>query len=184
MLTITVPEMEFMDNRTDEIIKCKRTTLNLEHSLVSLSKWEARWKKPFLRKGEDLTREEILDYIRCMTITQNVPDVVYIAISYNQAIINQITDYINDPMTATTISNNGKGSTAFRRVTTSEVIYSWMIQYNIPVEFQKWHLNRLLTLIQVCNANNSAPQKMSKREVAKQQAQLNAERRRKFNTKG
>lgn len=183
MLTITVPEMEFLENDTGRIIKCKRTTLNLEHSLVSLSKWEARWKKPFLKKGYQMTREEILDYIRCMTITQNVPDSVYVAIEYNQEIVDAITEYINDPMTATTITNHGP-KTAFSRIVTSEVIYSWMIQYNVPVEFQKWHLNRLLTLIQVCNSNNAKPQKMSKRDVAIQQAKLNEERRRKFNTTG
>lgn len=183
MLTITVPEMEFLENDTGRIIKCKRTTLNLEHSLVSLSKWEARWKKPFLKKGYQMSREEILDYIRCMTITQNVPDSVYATIEYNQEIVDAITEYINDPMTATTISSHGP-KTAFSRIVTSEVIYSWMIQYNIPVEFQKWHLNRLLTLIQVCNSNNAKPQKMSQRDAAIQQSKLNEARRRKFNTTG
>ena len=184
MLSVTVPETEFFDDAKQMFFSCKRTTLALEHSLVSLSKWESKWKKPFLAKNAEHSNEEILDYIRCMTITQNVPDNVYLAISYNQEIINRITEYINDPMTATTVSNNGGPKTAFHKVVTSEVIYSWMIQHNIPVEFQKWHLNRLLTLIQVCNANNSQQRPMSKRDVAVQQARLNAERRRKYRTRG
>lgn len=178
MLIITVPETEFFDNQTQTFIKSKETELALEHSLVSLSKWESKWKKPFLSKNEK-TSEELIDYIRCMTITQRVPAIVYLALGYNQELINKITDYINDPMTATTISEHGPRS-AQRQVVTSEVIYSWMIQFNIPVEFQKWHLNRLMMLIRVCEANNSKPRKMSRKEAAQYQAKLNAERRRKY----
>lgn len=184
MLSITVPETEFFDDATQTFFKCKRTKLSMEHSLVSLSKWESKWKKPFLTKDESRSREEIMDYIRCMTITQNVPEAVYLAISYSQEIIDKITEYINDPMTATTVTHHAGRQTAFRKVVTSEVIYSWMVQYGIPVEFQKWHLNRLLTLIEVCNANNSQQKPMSKRDVAIQQAKLNAERRRKYKTRG
>lgn len=180
MLTITVPAVELWDESKQEFIQAKEQTLQLEHSLVSLSKWESKWCKPFLSK-QDKTVEETLDYIRCMTLTQNVkPDVYYRLTDANLA---QVRQYINAPMTATTFSED-KPTRASREVVTAEVIYHWMIAHNIPPEYQKWHLNRLLTLIRVCNIKNQPPKKMSKRATASRYAQLNAARRQQMNSKG
>lgn len=180
MLRITVPVAEFFDEVREEFVYTKEVTLQLEHSLVSLSKWESKWNKAFLGKQEK-TDEEILDYVRCMTLTQNVDPEVYTRLSaQNYAAINA---YIEAPMTATYFSED-KQSKGNREVVTSELIYYWMISYNIPVEFQKWHLNRLLTLIRVCNIKNSPPKKRSKRELMRRNAALNAARRNRLGSKG
>lgn len=179
MLTITIPRQELFDEEKEEFVYNKAVDLVLEHSLVSLSRWEARWKKPFLTK-ENKTREETLDYIRFMTITQNVDDKVYNRIS--QEIINQITDYIDDPMSATTFREE-KGSRS-REIVTAELIYFWMINFQIPLDCQKWHLNRLLTLIKVCNIKNQPKKKRNQRDILKQNKALNDARRAKLNTKG
>jgi len=180
MLKITVPNTEFYDEIKEEFIFSKEQTLQLEHSLVSLSKWEAKWCKPFMSK-EDKTDEETLDYIRCMTITQNICDNTYRAINSN--IIEKVVDYIDAPMTATVFQKTNT-KTPNREIVTSELIYYWMIAMNIPFECQKWHLNRLLTLINVCNIKNQPSKKMSKREIMERNKALNASRRNSLNTKG
>jgi hypothetical protein len=154
--------------------------LQLEHSLVSLSKWESKWNKPFLSK-DFKTHEETLDYIKCMTINQNIDPDVYNGLTSEH--ITMINNYIESPMTATTFSDS-KQNKSNREIITSELIYYWMIALNIPFECQKWHLNRLLTLIRVCNIKNAPPKKMSKRATASQYAALNAARRKQMNTKG
>lgn len=180
MLQITIPANELWDERNEVFINVKETTLQLEHSLVSLSKWESKWNKPFLTNN-DKTTEEILDYIRCMTITQHVDPNVYAAFTSDN--IKQVMDYIALPMTATTFSNI-KNSAPSREIITTELIYYWMIAFNIPFECQKWHLNRLLTLIKVCNIKNQKPEKMSKSQIMSRNAALNAARRKKLNTRG
>lgn len=180
MLRITVPAAEFWDEIHEEFIYKKEQTLQLEHSLVSLSKWESKWNKAFLGKQEK-TDEEILDYVRCMTLTQNVDPEVYTRLSAVNYL--EINAYIEAPMTATYFSED-KQAKGNREVVTSELIYYWMISYNIPVEFQKWHLNRLLTLIRVCNIKNSPPKKRSKRELMRRNAALNAARRSRLGSKG
>lgn len=179
MLTIKIPDREWFNDATQEFVTVKGTTLQLEHSLVSLSKWEAKWNVPFLSK-EEKTIEQTLDYIHCMTITQNVNPMVYEQLSEEN--IEQINNYINMPMTATTFNNLDHKSS--REIITSELIYYWMIALNIPMECQKWHLNRLLTLIRVCNAKNAPPKKMSARDIMSRNSALNAARRKKYNTKG
>ena len=179
MLKITVPGLELYDEEKNEFINYKDQTLQLEHSLVSISKWEAKWHKPFL-SDEDKTLEEIIDYIKCMTITQNVKSDVYDRLTSDN--IQRINDYIQDPMTATTFSDDKK--TGKKEIVTSEVIYYWMVTYNIPMECQKWHLNRLLTLVKVCTIKNSPPKKMSNSEIISRNKALNAARRKKMNTKG
>lgn len=180
MLTITIPAIEMFDEKTQEFIPYKEQTLQLEHSLVSLSKWESKWCKPFLTK-EGKTLEETIDYIKCMTITQNIKPEVYNRLSRSN--IEDINNYIGAPMTATTFyGDNDKGRS--KEIVTSELIYYWMISLNIPMECQKWHLNRLLTLIRVCNVKNTPPKKMSKRDIASRYATLNAARRNKLNTTG
>lgn len=180
MLQITVPALEGWDESKQEFVNYKAQTLQLEHSLIAISKWESKWHKPFLVK-EQKTREETLDYIKCMTITQNVDPEVYNRLT--QENIDEINAYIDNPMTATTFSDeqNGKPS---REIITSELIDYWMIANNIPVEFRKWHLNRLITLIKICSVKNSPPKKQSKKEIMSRNAALNAERRKRLNTKG
>lgn len=184
MLEVTIPEMEIFDEDTNTFIAIvKKTTLRLEHSLISLKKWESKWHKPFLGK-ENKTPEEISDYIRCMTINQVDDPAIYKFIPAN--VIEQVVKYIEDPMTATWFSNsvNANLPKSRGRIVTNELIYYWMIALNIPVEFQKWHLNQLLTLIKVVNIENGPKKKMSRKEEAQQRAALNAARRAKYNSKG
>ncbi len=174
MLTIVVPERELFDESTSRITVIKEQKLQLEHSLVSMSKWESRWEIPFLGKGEK-TSEQVLDYIRCMTITQNVNPLVYLSLT--QENIDEVDKYINKKMTATWFSeqpNNHPGPS--REVVTSELIYYWMIALNIPLECQKWHLNRLMTLIKVCSIKNTPPKKMTPKQLAARNSALNAKR--------
>ena len=181
MLQITIPANELWDESKEEFIQVKETTLELEHSLVSLSKWESKWCKPFLTKNNK-SDEEMLDYIRCMTITPKVKPEIYYALTRDN--ITQINDYINAPMTATWFSDD-KQKRGSREIITSEIIYYWMIALNIPFECKKWHLNRLLTLIKVCNIKNDPnPKKMSKKSIMSRNAALNAARRKQFETKG
>lgn len=182
MLQITIPKAEWYDESRQEFIYTDETTIQLEHSLISLSKWESKWKKPYLDFRTQRTQEEFIDYVRCMTLTKNVNPLVYEAI--DQPIADTIQAYINDKLTATWFSEEQKKRMPSRnRIVTSELIYYWMIAQNIPVEFQKWHLSRLLTLIEVCNAENS-PKKMSSAEIARQNRELNAKRRAERGTHG
>ncbi len=180
MLTIVIPGREMFDEASNEFVYSKEVTLQLEHSLVSLSKWEAKWNKPFLSPDTTKTDEEILDYVRCMTVTQNISKDVYYRLSREN--IEKINEYINLPMTATSFKDqNSRGN---REIVTAEIIYYWMISLNIPMECQKWHLNRLLTLIKVCSIKNSPSRKMSKREIMNQNRALNASRKKAWGTKG
>lgn len=180
MLQITLPALEGWDESKQEFVDYKAQTLQLEHSLIAISKWESKWHKPFLVK-EQKTKEETLDYIKCMTITQNVDPEVYNRLTQDN--IDAINAYIDNPMTATTFSDeqNGKPS---REIITSELIDYWMIANNIPVEFRKWHLNRLITLIKICSIKNAPPKKQSKQDILRRNAALNAERRKRLNSKG
>ena len=181
MLQIKVPiTPERWDEEKEEFIPPTYQVLNLEHSLVSLSKWESKWNKFYLSKTEK-TVEETIDYIKCMTVTKNVDPEVYNHLTRSN--IEEINRYIEAPMTATILPKNAKGRGTGEQVS-SELIYYWMISLNIPFECQKWHLNRLITLIGVCNAKNETPKKMSKRQIMNRNAALNAERRKKLNTRG
>lgn len=178
MLPLIIPANELWDERRQEFVQIDSQVLELEHSLVSLSKWESKWNKAFLSK-EPKTYEESIDYIRCMTLTQNVNPDTYLGLTNEQ--INEVNKYIEAPMTATTVNKNGKRS---REIVTSELIYYWMISLQIPFECQYWHLNRLMTLIQVCNVKNAPPKKMSKRSIMSRNAALNAARRKQLNSNG
>ena len=183
MLQITIPAVEEWDEVNQEFIYSKEQKLQLEHSLVSLSKWESKWCKPFLSK-DIKTEEETIDYIRCMTLTRNVDDNVYTYMTPQN--INKVNEYIDAPMTATWFSDDKKKKNAKSnsKPVTAELIYYWMIALNIPFECQKWHLNRLLTLIRVCNEENKPPKKMSTKEIMDRNAALNAARRQKLHSKG
>lgn len=182
MLRITIPgSKELWDESRQEFIPpSSDRVIQLEHSLVSLSRWESKWNKCFLSKREKTT-EETIDYIRCMTITRDVDYDTYYRLS--SANIREINAYIEAPMTATYFRDD-KIMGRSRDTVTAELIYYWMISLNIPFECQKWHLNRLFALIKVCSIKNSPPKKTSKAEIARQQAEINAERRKRYHTKG
>ena len=179
MLRLTIPEQEVFNDDTQEFSFTKEVTLQLEHSLVSISKWEAKWHIPFLRR-EPMTREQTIDYIRCMTITQNVPKEAYEFLTNEN--IKTVMAYIDDSMTATTVKHRKKSTS--RDVVTSELIYYWMVTLNIPSQYEKWHLNRLLTLIRICNVKNAPDKKMSRQEILERNRALNAARKAKARSKG
>lgn len=182
MLKIVVPEREIFVQKTNEFIRTNPQVLNLEHSLISLSKWESKWHVHFIG-NKKITNEQMIDYIRCMTINTNVDNNVYSVL--NKKDMKDISEYINDPMTATTVNDRRKpGSAPSREITTSEVLYYQMIQFGIPFECEKWHLNRLLMLIKVCAAYSSPKKNMSKSAIARQYSQLNNARRAAMHTKG
>lgn len=174
MLKINIIRPEQYDEINNVFIESVEKTILLEHSLVSLSKWESRWNKPFISKIEKTT-EETIDYIFCMTIEPNIDIDMYKYISNSDICV--VRDYIGANMTATTFSNQNKENN--REIVTSEIIYYWMTALNIPFECQTWHLNRLLTLINVCNLKNNPPKKMSRRETLQRNAALNASRKKK-----
>jgi hypothetical protein len=180
MLQIRIPSVEQWDASRNQFVYTKEQTLTLEHSLVSISKWESKWCKSFLT-NEKKTTDETIDYIKCMTLTQNVNPDVYNHLTNEN--ISQVNKYIQAPMTATTFRDDGKRGRSRERIT-SELIYYWMIALNIPFECQKWHLNRLLTLIKVCNVKNKPPKKMSKKQVINQYNAINAARRKRLNSTG
>ena len=174
MLKIIVPSEEYYNESTGEFIYSKEETILLEHSLLSVSKWESKWKKPFISDKEK-TKEELCDYIECMTLNRDeLTDDVYSHLTYQN--IKDITDYMADSMTATTVKHEGPSG---HRVTTSELIYAWMAILHIPFECEKWHLNRLLMLIDVCNEEQKPPKKMSQAQTMKQNRALNRARLRK-----
>lgn len=180
MLRLTIPAVEHWDEEKQEFIYTKAQTLQLEHSLVSLSKWESKWCKAFLAK-QGKTYDETIDYVKCMTLTQNVNAAVYQNLT--SANIDKINKYIEAPMTATCFSDDKTGG-ASREIITSELIYYWMIALNIPFECQKWHLNRLLTLIRVCDIKNQPPKKRSRRDIMRRNNAINEARKKQLNTKG
>ncbi len=180
MLTINVAMQEGYDREKREFVTLVGFDLNLEHSLVSLSKWESEFKKPFL-SDKPKTDDQTLWYIKAMILNEEVPEDLFARLKPSHA--ESINEYINDSMTATWFNE-----TADRRrnseVITAEIIYYWMIEFGIPVEFQHWHLNRLLTLIKVCNQKKTPPKKMSQREILQRQRELNEQRRAEHGTAG
>ena len=180
MLEITIPATEIYDEVNNEFVTTKEQTLKLEHSLVSISKWESKWCKPFI-SNDKKTVEETIDYIKCMTINKNVDPNVYQCLTAEQ--INKINEYISAPMTATWFTDKENKKTNREQIT-SELIYYWMVALQIPSEYEQWHLNRLLTLIRVCNIKNQPPKKMSKRDTLSRNAALNAARRKQMNSRG
>jgi hypothetical protein len=180
MLTIVVPGVEMYDEQTEEFVTRDDMTLELEHSLVSLSKWESIYEKPFLGKDKKTT-EQVLTYVKLMTLTPNVPDEVFAKLSEGN--YKSINEYIDAKMTATWFSDipSALGS---RDVITAELIYYWMITFQIPFECERWHLNRLFTLIRVCNVKQAKPKKMSRSEIAARNRELNAQRKAQLGTRG
>lgn len=185
MLQITIPEKEVYDTEKNLFYIVGPTKLQLEHSLLSISKWEAKWKKPFLTKNEK-TNTELIDYVKCMTINPNVPDICYYGLT--SELINEIADYIYENRSATTFSDARKDGAPRGRehVYTSEELYYYMAALQIPFEAQKWHLSRLLTLLKIASIKNQDPnkKKMSKNEILTNNAALNKARRESLKSKG
>ena len=179
MLQITIPYTELWDGINQTFIYVEPCELELEHSLLSISKWEAKYHKPFLTKEPKIIKETI-DYIKCMCLS-DVPDIVYRCLTENN--IDEVNAYIDDPMTATRFSDNKNGSGG-QTVITSEVVYYLMFALGIPIECQTWHLNRLITLIRVFEAKNQKPKKMSTKDILTRNAALNEARKKQLNTTG
>lgn len=180
MLEINIKEEEIYRPLLNKFVNIPACTLILEHSLISLAKWESKWHIPYLGNDKK-TAEQELDYIRCMIIG-NIPNQDILDVLSVENIL-KIRDYIDDPMTATKFSKTTGGKSK-KEIITAEVLYSRMCSNHISFECQKWHLNRLLTLIRACDLNNGPKQKMSKKDTASWVAEQNAARRAKFNTKG
>lgn len=182
MLQITIPAVEQWDEVNQEFVNSKEQTLQLEHSLVSIAKWESKWNKSFLSTKEK-TREETIDYIRCMTITKNVDPKVYEFLTPSN--LDEINSYIEAPMTATYIRED-EANMPNRDKITAELIYYWMLSLNIPFECQKWHLNRLLSLVKVCNVKNAPSGKGNRNtgDIMHSNAKINAARRKRLHSKG
>lgn len=183
MLKLVIPPADMWDEAKQEFIYVKGGVLTLEHSLVSVAKWESMYCKPFLDPyKKSKTAEETLDYIRCMTLTQNVDPLVYSLLTAQH--FKQINEYIDAPMTATTFGKEQDNKPVSRKVITAEIIYYYMTALNIPFKCQKWHLNRLLTLIKVCSIKNQPPKKNSRKGLSNKYAALNKANRKRFNSKG
>ena len=180
MFELKVEASEEFDEATGRFYNVKAQTYKLEHSLISISKWESKWHKPFLKK-EEKTRAEELDYIRCMAINQE-PDEATLA-SLTSVQLKDVFDYVNDSMTATWFNEKDKKPPS-RKIITSELIYFWMTDLRIPFSCEKWHLNRLLTLIKICHIENSPKKKMSRKDQLAERRALNASRKQKYNTRG
>ena len=179
MLSIEVVLSEKINDKNEFVIR-DSFTLEMEHSLASVSKWESKFEKPFLTDVEK-TPEEILEYIKCMTLTPEVPEKVYGALSSSN--VEKINDHIAAKMTATWFPKHSS-SKGNPEIITSEIIYYWMVSCGIPFECETWHLSRLLTLIQVCQRKSTPPKKMSKSEAIRQQRELNARRREQYGSSG
>ena len=183
MKKITVPACAEQYDEVNNVFipATKEQTLSLEHSLVSLSKWEAKWRRSYINDGPK-TIEEQIDYVRCMTLTQNVDPNVYTVLSAKPKLLAEVSAYINESMTATTFPKGNRPPS--REIITSEIIYYWMVFHNIPFECQKWHLSRLLTLINVCNVKSAPQKKMSRQEIMTRNRALNAARRKRLHSRG
>ena len=181
MLVISIPAQDLYDEMSETFITLPARELELEHSLIAMSKWESKWMKPFLGK-EEKTNEEVLDYVRCMTISRGVPPEVYSYIPGH--LLGEINEYIASGQTATTFREYPHASGNAGKTITAEVIYGWMVSLNIPFECQKWHINRLIALVRVCQAQNGPQKKMSRREIMAQNRELNKARQQKYNTHG
>lgn len=180
MLTVIVPGVDSFDEATEMFISSPEVTLELEHSLVSLSKWESLWEKPFLGRTAK-TDEETLSYIEMMCRTPDVPPDVFHRLP--QSVIQQINTYLNAKMTATWFYDD-PNKKSNNEVITAEVLYSWMVQFGIPIDCDTWHLSRLLTLIRVRGEQMSPPKKMTQREILARNRRLNEQRRQQYQTAG
>ena len=187
MLILKLDGEEFWDEEKQEFVYTEPIEVKLEHSLVSINKWESKWHVPFLGREHEKTPEEFVDYIRFMILSKNVNEDIIRRIVTSESHMKQIHTYMDDSMTATKFSKKQQAAARVNQggeFITAELIYYWMVALQIPFECEKWHINKLLTLIQVCNLKNTPPKKMSKQEIYAQNRALNAARRAKYNSKG
>ena len=182
MLQLEIKPSEKFDELAETFVTYPGKILSLEHSLISVSKWEAKWHQAFLDPKKKKSEEMVRDYIRCMTIEKNIDPNVYYVIPSDK--VKEIADYIDDPMSATTVNRSGPQTRHSNEVMTSELIYYSMTALQIPFECEKWHLNRLLKLIEVCSIKNAPPKKMSKRDTVANYAAINAARRKANHSRG
>lgn len=180
MLELTVGEQEYFDEDKEEFVKLGGFAVQLEHSLVSLSKWESKFEKPFLTK-DPKTDVEALAYVECMILTPDYPQDILMRLTEDD--IKRINAYIDAKMSATWFNEQGPQRRS-SEVITSELIYYWMLSFQIPSECENWHLNRLFNLIKVCSIKNAKPKKMSRAETVQQQRNLNAQRKAQMGTTG
>ena len=179
-ITITIPDRDFYDQELNQFVTVKGRSLSFEHSLLSITKWESKWHKPYLSKTEK-TKEEAIDYLRCMCLDKVDDPIIFMAI--DEKGMTEVAKYIEDPMTATTFREDKNRPS--REIITNEIVYYWMTELNIPFDpCQKWHFNRLMTLIRVASIKKQPPKKMGKKEWAAQRSAINAQRRAKYNSKG
>ena len=174
MLVIKVPQTELFDPKTETFNYLPETVLKVEHSLSSMSKWESRWHKAYLKKDPNRTVAETLDYVRCMSLT---PVDLQTVSRLGPKDFETIQAYINEQSTATTVKHSNQ-------TVTSELIYAWMTELRIPWEAQKWHLSRLMTLIDVMNERQKPQKKMSQAQTARQNDAINAARKARYKTRG
>lgn len=179
MLTIRLPAAEYFNEDTGRFETVEAAEVDLEHSLVSLSKWESKHEKPFL-DGKDRTNEEFFDYIYCMISSGKAPE--HFKDRLTKEHMRMISAHIEAKMTATWF--NEQNTKPSREIITSELIYYWMFSLNVPKECETWHLNRLVTLLKVCHLKSQPSKKMGKAELAARNRELNAKRRAKFGTSG
>lgn len=173
MLKLKIEGKEYYNEITDEFIDLPGGELELEHSLYALAGWESKWNKPFLT-DKPKTYEETISYLKFMTVNSDkVSPHLYSLVS--QKDLDRVYKYMESSQTATWFTEHGKQPKS-RKVITAEIIYYWMVSFNIPFECQYWHLNRLITLIRVCDINSKPPKKMSKQEAARQRMALNNQR--------
>lgn len=182
MLPLTIPDTELFNDSTNEFVYVKGQTIMLEHSLLSISKWESKWRIPFMT-DEKKTRAQFDDYLKCMTVTTNVDPNLYLCITRKQR--EDILKYMDTPQTASVVNTN-EPKRHSNQFITSELIYSWMVGYQIPFSAEKWHISRLIMLIKICNENNKnqKPKQIPPKTVMKQNAALNAARRKALNSRG
>lgn len=180
--TLVIPKVNGWDSVNNEFVEIESETITIEHSLISLQRWESKWHIPYM-STEQKTPEQVIDYIQCMTMSKVKDPRIFMYIP--EGIMQEIADYISNPMTATTFNDNLPGASKFRKeVITAEIIYYWMIALNIPESFKKWHLNQLLTLIKVCELKQEKPKKMPRNALVNRNRALNAARKARLNTHG
>lgn len=184
MIQLEIEGSEFFNETKQEFYYTNPCVVMLEHSLLSVAKWESKWKKPFLssRKDDVLTNAALYDYFRCMEVEPCIESMWPVSLSPSQ--YQKLLKYIDEEQTATKFYSYKKDKTLSRQTITSELIYYWMASLNIPFECERWHLSRLLTLIHIASVKGQTGKKMTQKETMQMYAELNEKRKRQYNTRG
>lgn len=182
MLQLVVPGGEYWDEKKEEMLYLKDVPLKMEHSLISISKWESIWHDSFIGTGK--TEEQTISYLQCMSFNPDVPRDVFERLAHHPVAFKKVINYISNSMTASTISSTGDEKSSRRQRVTSELIYYWMTVFNIPFEAEKWHLNRLVMLIRIASEKNKPKKKQSSNDVLARFNKINEANKAKFHSKG